>query len=228
LRAFAGADAAVVCNTQEMDLLAGELPEARMVYLPWVIGPRARHPAGFAERHGIMFLGGFAHRPNADAVIWFVTAVMPLLRPLLPGVALHVYGHGMAEAVRALAGPDVVIEGPIADLAVAFARHRVSIAPLRFGAGFKGKLAESLAHGVPVVASSVAVEGSGLIGDEHLLVADGARPFALAVARLHETPALWQQFATEGHRFALAAFSERLGRQRLSEALALAGLPVAD
>ena len=225
LRAFADADAAVVCNTQEMDLLAGELAEAKLVYLPWVIGPRARHPAGFAQRHGIMFLGGFAHRPNVDAVIWFATVVMPLLRPLLPGVALHVYGHGMPEAVRALAGPDVVIEGPIADLAVAFARHRVSIAPLRFGAGFKGKLAESLAHGVPVVASSVAVEGSGLVGEEHLLVADGARPFALAVARLHQTPALWRQLAAEGHRFALAAFSEKLGRQRLREALALAGLP---
>jgi len=76
-----------------------------------------------------------------------------------------------------------------------------------------------------VVASSVAVEGSGLVGEEHLLVADGARPFALAVARLHQTPALWRQLAAEGHRFALAAFSEKLGRQRLREALALAGLP---
>ena len=171
-----------------------------------------------------MFLGGFAHRPNADAVIWFVTKVMPLLRPLAPGLTLHVYGHGMPEAVRALAGTDVVIEGYVADLAEAFARHRISIAPLRFGAGFKGKLAESLAHGVPVVASSVAVEGSGLVGGEHLLVADGAGPFALAVAWLYETPALWQQLATDGHRFALAAFSEELGRQRLREA-GLAGLP---
>jgi hypothetical protein len=75
------------------------------------------------------------------------------------------------------------------------------------------------------VASSVAVEGSGLVGGQHLLVADGAGPFALAVARLYETPALWQQLATDGHRFALAAFSEELGRQRLREALALAGLP---
>ncbi len=225
LRTFAAADAALVCNAQEIELLRGELPDARMVYLPWVIGPRGRGPAGFAERHGIMFLGGFAHRPNADAVIWFVANVMPLLRPLAPGLALHVYGHGIPEAVRGLAGPDVVIEGYVADLAAAFARHRISIAPLRFGAGFKGKLAESLAHGVPVVASSVAVEGSGLIGGEHLLVADGAGPFALAVAWLYETPALWRQLATDGHRFALAAFSEALGRQRLREALTLAGLP---
>ena len=225
LRMFAAADAALVCNAQEMELLRGELPAARMVYLPWVIGPRRRGTAGFAERHGIMFLGGFDHRPNADAVIWFATTVLPLLLPLAPGLALHVYGHGMPAAVRALAGPDVVIEGYVADLAEAFGRHRVSIAPLRFGAGFKGKLAESLAHGVPVVASSVAVEGSGLVGGQHLLVADGAGPFALAVARLYETPALWQQLATEGHRFALATFSEELGRQRLREALALAGLP---
>jgi len=227
LQVFAAADAALVCNTQEMDLLAEELPEARTVYLPWVIGPRARAAAGFADRHGIMFLGGFNHRPNPDAVIWFVAAVMPLLRPLLPGVALHVYGHGIPEAMRALAGADVVIEGSIADLAEAFARHRLSIAPLRFGAGFKGKLAESLAHGVPVVASSVAVEGTGLVGDEHLLVADGAKPFALAMARLYQTPALWRRLAEEGYRYVLAAYSEEVGRQRLREALALAGVPAA-
>jgi glycosyltransferase involved in cell wall biosynthesis len=225
LRTFAAADAALLCNAQEMDLLRGELPYAGFVYLPWVWGPRGRGAAGFAERRGVMFLGGFAHRPNADAVIWFATTVMPLLRPLVLDLVLHVYGHGMPEAVRALAGPDVVIEGYVADLAEAFARHRVSVAPLRFGAGFKGKLAESLAHGVPMVASSVAVEGSGLVDGEHLLVADGAGPFAHAVARLYNTPALWRQLATEGHRFALAAFSEALGRQRLRQALALAGLP---
>ena len=225
LQAFAAADVALVCNAHEMELLRLQAPDARTVYLPWVIGPRACGGAGFADRHGIMFLGGFAHRPNADAVIWFVTEVMPLLRPLAPGVALHVYGHGIPEAVHALAGPDVVIEGHVADLADAFARHRLSVAPLRFGAGFKGKLAESLAHGVPAVASSVAVEGTGLAGGVHLLVADDAGAFATAVAQLHATPALWERLAAEGRRFVRAEFSAALGRDRLRQALRLAGLP---
>ncbi len=172
-----------------------------------------------------MFLGGFAHRPNADAVIWFVTEVMKLLRPLAPGVALHVYGHGIPATVHALAGPDVVIEGHVAGLADAFARHRLSVAPLRFGAGFKGKLAESLAHGAPAVASSVAVEGTGLVGGAHLLMADDAGTFAAAVANLHERPALWERLAADGRRFVRAEFSEALGRERLRDALRLAGSP---
>ena len=224
LQAFAAADASLVCNAQEMELLRDELPQARMVYLPWVIGPRQAREAGFAGRRGIMFLGGFAHRPNPDAVIWFVTEVMPLLRPLLPGVELHVYGHGIPAEMRALAGPDVVIEGHVAELAPVFARHRLSVVPLRFGAGFKGKLAESLAHGVPAVASSIAVEGTGLIGGEHVLLADGAEPFARAVALLHDTPTLWARLAAQGRRFVEANFSEAAGRERLREALRLAGI----
>jgi glycosyltransferase involved in cell wall biosynthesis len=225
LQVFAAADASLLCNAREMELLRLHVPDARTVYLPWVIGPQARSASGFADREGIMFLGGFAHRPNPDAVIWFVTEVMPLLRPLVPGMLLHVYGHGVPDAVQSLAGPDVMIEGHVADLAGAFARHRLSIAPLRFGAGFKGKLAESLAHGVPAVATGIAAEGTDLVDGEHLLVADDAGSFAHAVARLHTTPTLWQRLAVEGHRFVLAAFSEERGRDRMREALRLAGLP---
>lgn len=161
-----------------------------------------------------MFLGGFGHRPNPDAVCWFVAKVMPLLRSRLPGVVLHVYGHGVTEQVRELAGPDVVIEGHVAVLAEAFARHRVLVAPLRFGAGFKGKLAESLAHGVPAVASSVAAEGTGLVDGEHLLVADGAAAFARATARLYAGRTLWERLAARGRRFVETEYSEQRGRDR--------------
>ena len=225
LRAIAAADATLLCNAQEMQLLRAELPTARLIYLPWVIGPRRRDEAGFEDRRGIMFLGGFAHRPNADAVIWLVTEVMPLLRRLVPGLKLHVYGHGIPERVGALAAADVIIEGHVADLGAAFARHRLSVAPLRFGAGFKGKLAESLAHGVPVVATSIAVEGTGLVGGAQLLLADGAEAFALAVAGLHETPALWRDLADRGRQFTLSTFSAAAGRERMRAALSLAGLP---
>ena len=224
LQAFAAADVGLVCNAQEVELVHENVPQARLVYLPWVIGPREVGAAGFAERHGIMFLGGFAHRPNPDAVIWFVTEVMPLLRPLLPGVVLHVYGHGIPDSLHELAGQDVAIEGHAADLARVFARHRLSVAPLRFGAGFKGKLAESLAHGVPAVASSIAAEGTGLLDGEHLLLADGAEPFARAVALLYQTPALWQALASQGLQFVDTHFSEAAGQDRLREALRLAGM----
>ena len=223
LQAVAEADVSLVCNSHELDMLREQVPQARLVLLPWVIGPRRRGAAGFFERQGIMFLGGFAHRPNPDAVIWFAAEVLPVLRSLAPGIVLHVYGHGIAEAVRALAGPDVVIGGHVAELASVFARHRLSVAPLRFGAGFKGKLAESLAHGVPAVASPVAAEGSGLVDGEHLLVADGAEAFARAVAELYGNAVLWERLAEQGRRFVAEAYSEERGLERLREALGLAG-----
>jgi hypothetical protein len=225
LQAIAAADATLLCNTTEMALVRAALPEAKLVFLPWVITRRADALADFAARTGIMFLGGFAHPPNADGITWFVTSVMPLLRGLLPGVTLHVYGHAIPEAVAALAAGDVCIEGHAPDLAPVFARHRVAIAPLRFGAGFKGKLAESLAHGVPTVATPMAAEGTGLENGEHLLVAEGAAAFAAAVALLMQTPELWARLARQGRLYASTAFSPARGRESLAQALAMAGLP---
>lgn len=225
LAIIAAADATLMCNTVEMALARQALPDAGMVYLPWVIPPRPEPRPAFAARQGIMFLGGFAHRPNADGIAWFVAAVMPKLRSLVPGIALHVYGHAIPDAVAALAADDVHIEGHAPDLAAVFARHLVSIAPLRFGAGFKGKIAESLAHGVPVVATPVAAEGTGLADGEHLIVAEDPAAFAAAVALLHLAPGMWGRLSDQGLRHVEAAFAPALGRTRLAEALALAGLP---
>lgn len=225
LQAIAAADATLLCNTTEMALVRAALPEAKLVFLPWVITRRADALADFAARTGIMFLGGFAHPPNADGITWFVTSVMPLLRGLLPGVTLHVYGHAIPEAVAALAAGDVRIEGHAPDLAPVFARHRVAIAPLRFGAGFKGKLAESLAHGVPTVATPMAAEGSGLEDGEHLIIAETEAAFAAAIAQVYQTRAVWERLVAQGQRHVDAAFSPAQGRARLAEALALAGLP---
>jgi glycosyltransferase involved in cell wall biosynthesis len=224
LSAMAMADVSLICNSDELRLLRGDLPLAHLVYLPWVIGARAQAPESFDQRRGMMFLGGFAHRPNADAVIWLVNEVMPRVRELGRGVKLHMYGYAIPPDVLALNAADVVIEGYVESLDAAFARHRISVAPLRFGAGFKGKLAESMARGVPAVATGIAVEGTGFVDGRHVLVADDAAAFARAIVRLHEDPGLWERLSSAGRSFVRSAFSEEAGRKRMEEALCLADL----
>jgi GT2 family glycosyltransferase len=213
LAVIAAADLTLLCNSHEMALLSDGVAADRLYYLPWVIDVETRPLPGFGERHGILFVGGFGHPPNVDAVVHFVGTIMPHVRRLLPGVKCHIYGSRMSDAVRALAAEDVVIEGHVPDLAQAFDRHRVSIAPLRYGAGFKGKVASSLAHGVPAVVSPIAAEGSGLIDGLDFLVAEQPEAFAAALARLYNEQVLWEAMSAAGLAHVSELFSVEAGRR---------------
>ena len=200
-------------------MLRKALPRAVLHYLPWVIEARAGAVPDHAARADVMFLGGFAHPPNADAVRWFVGAVLPILRTLLPDIRLHVYGAAIPPDIAALASEAVVIGGHVSDLAAAFDHHRAMIAPLRFGAGFKGKVAEALANGLPVIASPVAADGTGLRHDREILVAEDPTAFAMSIARLERDAATWQRLSAAGLAHAAAEFSPARGRQHLANVL---------
>ncbi|MGE0682348.1 MAG: glycosyltransferase, partial [Candidatus Binatia bacterium] len=167
-------DCTLICNLQEQEILRQEAPDALSHYLPWIIEACIEPLPAYRDRTDLMFIGGFNHPPNLDGVLWFLSEVFPTVQQLLPEVRLHIYGSAIPASLIELASDRVVIGGHVADLAVAFDRHRVSIAPLRFGAGFKGKLAASLAHGVPSVVTPIGAEGTGLNDGEHVLVAEDA------------------------------------------------------
>jgi O-antigen biosynthesis protein len=154
--------------------------------------------APFAVRRDLMFIGGFGHPPNVDAVLYFVRDILPRIHARLPDLRLYVVGNAPPEAVRALAGYHVVVTGFVADLATYLAGCRLTVAPLRYGAGVKGKINMSMAHGVPVVATPLAVEGMHLVDGEQALVAGDAAAFADAVVRLHEDAALWDRLSQNG------------------------------
>jgi O-antigen biosynthesis protein len=212
-------DCTLVCNLEEQKILARAVPDAFCHYLPWVIECRNDPSSTFEEREDIMFLGGFKHPPNLDAVQWFVREVMPTLRQLLPAIRLHVYGSEVPDELHDLASDHVVISGHVADLATAFNRHRVNIVPVRYGAGFKGKLAASLAHGVPSVATPIGMEGTGICDAEHVLVAKDAVMFAATVACLYTNEALWIRLALAGRGFVREQLSPASARDHFLEIL---------
>lgn len=212
--AIRAADIATVISSEELRRLRVELPEANVHLLPF-----ARYVDGtcklFPERRDIIFIGGYKHPPNTDAVLWFVSEILPLLRVRIPGIKFYAVGSDPPADVRSLAARDVIITGYVKELAPILDNARLSVAPLRYGAGIKGKIGTSLAAGLPVVATSLACEGMGLADGEAVLIADKPEDFADRVQQVYQDEALWLRLSNEGVAFAEKAWGVNQAWQNL-------------
>jgi hypothetical protein len=211
------ADLTITVSEAERALLAtsGIAPVA---VIP-VIEPAPRGGApGWAARSGVIFLGNYAHAPNVDAATWLCEAIMPLVWERLPGLKLTLAGADPTRAVRALAQPNVTVTGYVADPAVLLATARVFAAPLRFGAGVKGKIVHALAHGVPVVTTPIG--GEGIFAGSEYGEAASAPELAAQIVRLHEDRTSWEERAESGRAIA-ARFTPSAVAKQLEAALAM-------
>lgn len=209
------ADVVVAITPDDRDALRAECPAARLEVLPNIHRCKPT-PRPWAERRDLMFIGGYDHTPNVDAVEWFVKQILPVVRRTVPDVVLHVIGSNPPEALTRLASPSVNVVGWVEDVEPWFDRARVFVAPLRYGAGMKGKVGHAMSHGLPLVTTSVGAEGMGLRDGEHALVADEAKPFAAAVVRLYEDEVLWSRLARSSLQHVEENFSERAVRARVA------------
>jgi glycosyltransferase involved in cell wall biosynthesis len=224
LRCMRAADATIITSDHEMQVLRDAIAAEKLVLLRWITRPQPV-AQGFAGRRDICFVGNFRHPPNLDGVQWFLAEVLPLVRAALPDLRLKLAGSGMPQAIQELAGEGVEVLGWVEDLASLFGSVRLSVAPLRFGAGFKGKVATSLAYGLPVVGSSISLEGTGLENGDGVAVADTPAEFAAAIVRLHEDAAQWQALSQRGLERVAALYSPDAALaiwRRLLEGLGLA------
>ncbi len=206
------ADATLVVSEVERQLLAQDAPRARVHVLSNLheVAPAGN---GWAQRRDLLFVGGFRHPPNVDAVGWFVRDVFPAIRRQLPGVAFHCIGGDVPDAISRLAdAPGVHVHGHVPDLAPWLDGCRIALAPLRYGAGVKGKVNQAMAHGIPVVATSAAVEGMHVLPGEDVLVADDPATFAQQVVRLYNDEALWNRLAASGRDNVARHFSADAAR----------------
>jgi glycosyltransferase involved in cell wall biosynthesis len=194
---YQAADALIAVSEPDLDALADMAPEVPRTVVSNIHTEEAEGP-GFVERSGILFVGNFSHEPNVDAVVHFCATAWPAIRSRVPGARLTLVGPYAPPSVTALACEDVDVRGWVPELVPLLESARVSVAPLRFGAGVKGKIGEALSHGLPVVSTTIGVEGMGLEDGEHVLVADEALAFAEAVARLYGDEALWTRLARGG------------------------------
>jgi len=219
------ADATTVVSEHELSLLSDILPDENIKLLPYsrnIVGTAI----GVKERNNIVFVGSYRHAPNVDAVLYFVSEIMPLLRQRLPGVNFYIVGNKPPPEVCALASEDVIVTGFVEDLTLLLSEMRVSVAPLRYGAGIKGKIGTALAVGLPVVATPIAVEGMSLTDGENILVADGAEQFVNALIKIYQDGTLWHQISESGLLFAQKAWGVDTAWKNLSAILNDLGLQI--
>ena len=185
--------------------------------------PFSRHIRGTSvplpERDGIVFVGGFQHPPNVDAVMYFVHEIMPHLRPLLPDVIFHVVGSKVPDEIRQLEGPDVQLHGYVEDLDPLLDQMRVSVAPLRYGAGIKGKVGSAMCAGLPVVASPLATEGMNLTHGENVIIAKDPKEYADCIAELYQNEDLWNRISKNGIEYSERAWGAEVAEKVLHDIL---------
>jgi GT2 family glycosyltransferase len=198
LDVIARSDITLVVSETERALLAKDAPRARVEVLS-NLHALAGPGLPFAQRNDLVFVGGFRHPPNVDAVRWFVQDIFPMLRARLPKLQFHCIGsHTPTEILALSTQPGVHVHGHVPDIGPYMDGCRIAVAPLRYGAGVKGKVNLSMAHGQPVVATSCAAEGMHLVDGHDVLLADDAREFAAAILKLHDDATLWNTLSANG------------------------------
>ena len=211
------ADAIIVVSEYERGLLRELAPVAKAHHIPTLreVPQRSSLAPLPVHRRDIVFIGGFEHTPNEDAVQWFVREVWPLLRAKDFAGRFVIAGARMPESIARLSSDSIEVRGYVDALGPLYDACRLSVAPVRYGAGIKGKIVSSISYGVPVVASSVAAEGTGLKHGEAILVADTPEAFADEIIRLSGDDELWQRLSQNGYRAFTEKFSLEAGAPKL-------------
>lgn len=209
----------LVVSPVEVELFRKEAPDVKVALLSNIHAAEGRQ-APYHARHDILFIGSFEHPPNADGMHWFIDNVFPLLHQRKPDLKLKIVGGGAPKSLLAKGGSHIEFTGFVEDIAPVFNSIRLSIAPLRYGAGVKGKINSSMSYGVPVIASTVAAEGMGLKHGEDVLIADDAKSFAELIVQAYDDETLWYQLSDAGLANIERCFSFDVAAQQLRAILA--------
>jgi len=211
-------DLTATVTETEAEIVRSLVSTARTVVLPVVyeLDPTPRLP--YDATSDLLFVGGFLHDPNVDAVQYFVREVLPLVTDEVDA-RLWVIGQQPPEEIRALESPSVVVTGHVPDVEHHLRRARVFVSPVRYGAGMKGKNVQAMVHGLPLVTTGIGAEGMDLVDGQHALIRDGAEAFAAGVVSLYRDPALWERLATSSREVARTRWSPAAMRARLDDLL---------
>ena len=211
-------------QTSDLTLLVSEFEKQ---YLTREIGPfpveiipliyeEIEEVAPFKERADFAFVGGFRHTPNLDAVDYLVNQIWPEYLKRGGTGKLYIIGSHMPAEIKEIDQEGVISVGFVEDLESFLSGVKATLAPLRYGAGVKGKVGNSLRQGVPVVASQIAAEGMGLKYDEEILVSDIVPEFVEHMLKVETDEAVWNALSTSGREAANRKFGYQAAKKKLS------------
>jgi glycosyltransferase involved in cell wall biosynthesis len=174
-------------------------------------------PVAIGENHEkrLVFVGSFGHEPNVDAMIYFCGQILPLIVAAEPQVKLRIIGSSPTHEITALASDRIEVLGFVPDTKPFLQSSVISIAPLRFGGGMKGKIGEAMSFALPVVTTPVGIDGFGLEPGKDALVADDPKAFADAVIHLLRDREYLERIRMGGYRFIRDNYSDAAVRRRV-------------
>lgn len=225
-------DLSLIISEAEMQLLTEtfQIPKALLYYLPLLVASFSRSTPAFEERQDFICIGNLLHAPNLDAVLYIKKELWPELRKRLPEAHLHIYGAYATQAVIAMHNEKegFFVEGWAKDVKEVMQKSRVCLAPLRFGAGLKGKLLDAAQYGTPSVTTDIGVEGmcgelsfGGLVGHSNSTLIEAA-------IELYTNKQKWMKAQTAGFEMVekrfqkvhfVGSFADKIGdlRERIIE-----------
>lgn len=196
-------DITLMISEFEMALLqdAFQVPASQLVYLPFLYAKLSKlakqNLPTWSQRNHFISIGNFRHEPNWDAVLWLKESIWPLIRKQLPQAELHIYGAYPPPKATALHNEKqgFLVKGWADDAFEVIQNSRVLLAPLRFGAGIKGKLAEAQLNRTPSVTTLIGAES--MFSQNHSdwpgAIANNTQDFANAAIELYQNKTLWQE-----------------------------------
>jgi GT2 family glycosyltransferase/glycosyltransferase involved in cell wall biosynthesis len=214
-------DHTVLVSPAELPVLQGLVDDdVAISVFPALYADIAAQVAPFEHREGVFFIGGFEHSPNVDGVLWFVAEVWPQVRACLPEAEFHIVGSKAPAEIHALgATPGVTVHGYVRDLEPLLSSMKVGVAPLRYGAGIKGKVATMMGAGMACVCTSIAAEGMDIEDRRHALIADDASAFAEAIVKVYRDTEEWSKLSDGGRRLIARRFGQHANRASLLSVL---------
>lgn len=213
------ANRVITVTQDDAEHLKTEIPNLDCSVIPNIHKQQELPEVDFKQRDGLVFIGNYNHQPNDDAVYAFIETVLPKIHARLPDVCLYLIGSHMKDKMKALASETVKIIGWVDEVEPEFAKRRVFVSYLRYGAGMKGKLGQALSAGLPVVSTNIGAEGMGLVDKETALIADDADKFADAVCNLYTDSVLWEKLSRQGRDYIEERYGETAVRNQLKELL---------
>jgi FkbM family methyltransferase len=217
MRLFGQSDIVVTFSQIEYDLIVKMLPAANVrIVSPYVLDvKRSAETAQAQGRNAVIFVGNFYHDPNVDAAKWFVENCWQRIKDSIPTAYFVVIGSGATDEIQKLRRDDIRVVGHVQDLSRYFGTAIASVAPVRYGAGVKGKIVTSMSQACPVVTTTLGAEGMGLVHQADVLIADDAKGFADHVIALSRDQELRATVVRGGQAYVEQRYSSEKVRAHL-------------
>lgn len=222
--ALAQASDQVWCaSPSDKKAVAKIVSEERIAVIPTIHALKDRGKS-WSERDGLLFIGHLSHRPNSDAIHYFMREIYPRIQKRCPSLVFNIIGSNPSAQIKAYHSEHVRVMGYVPDIDPLFHSARVFVAPLRFGAGVNGKIGEALSYGLPVVTTPIGAEGLGLVHGRDAMIADNPLEFAEHVLELYHNKDLWERLSDWGYQHIENYFTPQVIGERIETSLRSLGV----